>query len=110
MAPKPKRPAWKNLILKDGTKVKIDAEDYENVTQHSWRAIRSTDGGKISVVTSIRTEKGPRTMTLGQFSIEAREREDGVPKTLARGARLSKAEPSSLYDARAPTDAAEASE
>ena len=61
------RKPWKYLTAKDGTKIKVDAEDYERLTRHSWRVIVTGKNQKQSVVTSLRLPKGVRTMSLGQF-------------------------------------------
>jgi AP2-like factor, euAP2 lineage len=58
---------WKYLATKNGEKVKIDAEDFERVSERSWRVIYTGKAQKPSVVTSIRTGTQVRTMTLGQF-------------------------------------------
>lgn len=58
---------WKFLQTKTGEKVKVDAEDYETLIKKSWRVIYTGKTQKPSVITSIRTGKAVRTMTLGQF-------------------------------------------
>ena len=57
---------WCYLTVHPKTKVKIDREDKERVEQHSWRVTRGKTGRK-RVVTSIRTPKGVRSVTLGKF-------------------------------------------
>ncbi|RME18491.1 MAG: hypothetical protein D6797_00300 [Bdellovibrio sp.] len=59
--------SWKYLITREGVKVKVDAEDYEKIKKHSWRVKNLGKPQKQSVITSLRTPKGVRTMTLGQF-------------------------------------------
>jgi AP2 domain len=49
-----------------GKKVKIDREDRERVEAKSWRITEGTTG-RPRVVTSIRTEAGVRSVTLGKF-------------------------------------------
>ncbi|MCJ8276656.1 MAG: hypothetical protein HRT44_13995 [Bdellovibrionales bacterium] len=61
---------WKYLETKTGEKVKIDAEDYQDVSSRSWRVIYTTKTNKPSVVTSIRTGAKVRTMTLGQYLLK----------------------------------------
>ena len=61
---------WKWLTTKTGEKVKVDAEDYADVDARSWRVIYTGKAQKPSVVTSIRTGKHVRTMTLGQFLLK----------------------------------------
>lgn len=55
------------LTLIDGiTKVKVDEEDLARLNAHNWRITRGTTGRR-RVVTSMRTEKGSRNVTLGKF-------------------------------------------
>lgn len=61
---------WKTITLTNGEKAKIDAEDYERVSQHKWRVIQKTPSSKKTVVTSIRTEKGVRQLSLGRFLMD----------------------------------------
>ncbi len=58
---------WKYLAAKTGEKVKVDAEDFEELMQRSWRVIYTGKAKKPSVVTSIRSGDKVRTMTLGQY-------------------------------------------
>lgn len=53
-------------ILISGKKVKIDREDKEKIEAKSWRITEGTTG-RPRVVTSIRTEDGVRSVTLGKF-------------------------------------------
>lgn len=46
--------------------VKIDREDLARVEEHSWRVTEGTTGRK-RVLTSVRTAKGARNVTLGKF-------------------------------------------
>lgn len=57
---------WVYLKVHPNMKVKIDREDLKRVEQHSWRVTYGTTGRK-RVVTSIRTPKGVRSLTLGKF-------------------------------------------
>lgn len=57
---------WCYLELSKDVRVKIDREDLERVNTHSWRVTKGTTG-RIRVVTSIRTPKGVRQLTLGKF-------------------------------------------
>lgn len=65
--------AWKYLLTKTGEKVKVDAEDYDEVTKRSWRVIYTGKTRKPSVVTSIRKGESVRTMTLGQFLMKPKK-------------------------------------
>lgn len=58
---------WKYLETKTGEKVKVDSEDWGEITKKSWRVIYTGKTRKPSVVTSIRSGESVRTMTLGQF-------------------------------------------
>ena len=64
---------WKKLKTKTGELVKVDAEDYEELMERSWRVIYTGKTRKPSVVTSIRTGESVRTMTLGQFLMKPRK-------------------------------------
>ncbi len=59
--------AWKTIPVNRGKdEAKIDAEDFERVSAHTWRTITSSSGRRI-VVTTISTPKGYRQLTLGAF-------------------------------------------
>lgn len=59
--------AWKYIPVNQGKfKAKISSEDFESVSQHSWRTI-TTGSGRMKVVTTISTPKGSRQVTLGAF-------------------------------------------
>ncbi len=64
---------WKYLNTKSGEKVKVDAEDFEDIDAKSWRVIYTGKANKPSVVTSIRKGDKVRTMTLGQFIMKPRK-------------------------------------
>ncbi|MEK7357716.1 MAG: hypothetical protein AAB250_14790, partial [Bdellovibrionota bacterium] len=57
---------WTTITLSGGEKCKIDREDLERVSQHSWRVTKGTTG-RSRVVTSIREKSGVKTVTLGKF-------------------------------------------
>ncbi|MGE0528074.1 MAG: AP2 domain-containing protein [Bdellovibrionales bacterium] len=57
---------WCYLPVHPNLRVKIDREDLERVSQHSWRVTRGTTG-RLRVVTSIRGPNGVRSVTLGKF-------------------------------------------
>jgi hypothetical protein len=48
-------------------RIKIDSEDLERVSERTWRVRRRDDTDKLSIITSVRTEKGVRNVSLGQF-------------------------------------------
>lgn len=64
---------WKYLGTKSGEKVKVDAEDHEELSAKSWRVIYTGKAKKPSVVTSIRTGDSVRTMTLGQYLMKPKK-------------------------------------
>lgn len=69
MAQKPTEKPWCFISVhsdQPDLKVKIDQEDLKRVSQHSWRITKGTTG-RMRVVTSVRTEKGVRHLTLGKF-------------------------------------------
>lgn len=51
-------------------KVKIDAEDLSRVSDVTWRVRVRKDTNKLAVITAVRTPKGPRNVTLGQFLMD----------------------------------------
>lgn len=48
-------------------KVKIDTADLERVSQRTWRIRQRDDVDKLSIITSVRTPKGTRNISLGKF-------------------------------------------
>ena len=58
--------AWCYVPVHPDLKVKIDKEDLERVSEHSWRVTKSSSG-RLRVVTSIRGPEGSRHVTLGKF-------------------------------------------
>lgn len=60
---------WCYISVHPDMKVKIDREDYKRVNEYSWRVTKGTTG-RMRVVTSIRTPKGVRTLTLGKFLMD----------------------------------------
>lgn len=57
---------WCYIAVNPNSKVKIDREDLERVSQHSWRVTKGTTG-RARVVTSIRQAGKVRSVTLGAF-------------------------------------------
>ena len=76
---------WKYFETKTGEKVKVDAEDYDLITEKSWRVIYTGQTKKPSVVTSIRTGDSVRTMTLGQYLMKPRKGKMVYPRRWQRG-------------------------
>jgi len=48
-------------------RIKIDSEDFERVSQHTWRIRTRHDSQKLAIVTTVRTAKGVRMLSLGRF-------------------------------------------
>lgn len=67
------------LVLKDGTRVKVDQEDLPRLEEHRWRLTKATTGRR-RVVTSVRTEKGSRSITLGKFLMNPPEGKQVYPR------------------------------
>ena len=62
--------SWKYIPVNQGrAKAKVSSEDFESVSQHSWRTI-TTGSGRMKVVTTISTPKGSRQITLGAFIMQ----------------------------------------
>lgn len=80
-----KSKAWKYLQTKTGEKVKVDAEDFEELSQRSWRVIYTGKAKKPSVVTSIRTGESVRTMTLGQYLMKPKKGKLVYPRRWQQG-------------------------
>jgi hypothetical protein len=57
--------SWVTISV-SGKNVKIDRSDLAKVSRHSWRVTKGTTGRE-RVVTSVRTDAGSRTITLGAF-------------------------------------------
>jgi hypothetical protein len=75
---------WCYIKVSPGMKAKIDQEDLGRVSQHSWRAVRSTTG-RYKVITSLRTPKGVRSMTLGRFLITPPKGKQIYPRRFQEG-------------------------
>lgn len=61
-----KEKTWCYIKVNPDKKAKIDIEDLERASAHTWRIIVK-DSGREKVVTSIKTDKGSRQVSLGQF-------------------------------------------
>jgi AP2-like factor, euAP2 lineage len=77
--------AWKLLTTKTGEKVKVDAEDYEELMTRSWRVIYRGKEKKPLVVTSIRTGDSSRTMSLGQYLMKPKKGKMAYPRRWQAG-------------------------
>jgi hypothetical protein len=74
---------WTTVSV-SGKKVKIDREDVERVTERAWRVTKGTTGRE-RVVTSIRTDEGVRTITLGAFLMKPRKGKQVYPRRFNEG-------------------------
>lgn len=58
--------SWRTFLIGDH-KIKIDSEDFERVSQYTWRIRQRDDTKKLSILTSLRTSEGTRNLSLGKF-------------------------------------------
>lgn len=76
---------WKWIPINKGKEqAKIDAEDFDLVSQHSWRTVTAKSGRR-TVVTTISTPKGPRMLTLGAFLMKPRKGHLVYPRRFQNG-------------------------
>ncbi len=75
---------WTYLKVKPDLKVKVDKEDLERVSQHSWRVTKGTTGRR-RVVTSIRTGEKVKTVTLGAFLMKPPKGKQVYPRRFNEG-------------------------
>jgi hypothetical protein len=54
------------IVVHPGYRVRVDMEDLEKIASRKWRVTKGP-GGKLRVVTSMRTLKGVRSISLGRF-------------------------------------------
>ncbi|MEZ0393216.1 MAG: AP2 domain-containing protein [Pseudobdellovibrionaceae bacterium] len=77
--------SWKTIPVNKGKdQAKIDAEDFDEVSKHSWRTVTSKSGRK-TVVTTMSTAKGPRMLTLGAFLMKPQKGEMVYPRRFQNG-------------------------
>lgn len=67
------------ITVHPGVKVKVDREDLPQLEQHSWRVTKGTSG-RTRVVTSIRTPKGVRSLTMGAFLMKPSKGKQVYPR------------------------------
>lgn len=77
--------SWKYLQAKTGEKIKVDAEDYDDLASRSWRVVYRGKEKKPLVVTSIRTGDSSRTMSLGQYLMKPRKGKMAYPRRWQNG-------------------------
>ncbi len=57
---------WRQITI-GKHKVKIDDEDFDRVSKYTWRIRTRKDNDKLAIMTSVRTPKGVRNISLGKF-------------------------------------------
>lgn len=77
--------AWKILVANTGERIKVDAEDYSDLTEKSWRVIYRGKEKKPLVVTSIRIGDSTRTMSLGQYLMKPKKGKMAYPRRWQEG-------------------------
>lgn len=77
--------SWKILVANTGEKIKVDSEDFEDLSQKSWRVIYRGKEKKPLVVTSIRTGASTRTMSLGQYLMKPKKGKMAYPRRWQEG-------------------------
>ncbi|MBC7743148.1 MAG: hypothetical protein H7061_13190 [Bdellovibrionaceae bacterium] len=75
---------WCTITVSSGHKVKIDREDLDCVNEHSWR-VTTGSTGRLRVVTSIRSPKGSRSVTLGRFLMQPPKSKQVYPRRFNDG-------------------------
>lgn len=67
-----------------GESVKVDSEDLPRIQERNWRITKGTTG-RPRVVTSMKTEKGYRNVTLGAFLMEPPKGKQVYPRRFNEG-------------------------
>lgn len=75
--------AWCEIIISK-RKVKIDREDRERIEAKKWRVTVGANG-RLRVVTSVRTEAGVRSITLGKFLMKPGKGKQVYPRRFNEG-------------------------
>lgn len=75
---------WRYISVHPNMKVKVDLEDLARVQKHKWRVTRGTTG-RMRVVTSVRTPKGTRQITLGKFLMNPPKGKQVYPRRFNEG-------------------------
>ncbi len=70
---------WRYIIARPDKKVKIDEEDFERVSNHSWRVTLTTTGRE-RVVTAYRENGKVKTITLGRFLMNPKKGQQVYPR------------------------------
>ena len=75
---------WCSYEIGKGVKVKIDKEDLDRVSARKWRVTKAATG-RLRIVTSVQTAKGPRSVTLGNFLMNPPEGKMVYPRRFNDG-------------------------
>lgn len=75
---------WCYINVSPDLKAKIDKEDLDRVLEHKWRVTYGTSG-RMRVVTTIRTPKGSRHLTLGRFLMNPPNNRQVYPRRFNEG-------------------------
>lgn len=75
---------WCTITVSPGLKVKIDKEDLLRLSQHTWRAIKSSSG-RYKVITSLRVGKVVRSTTMGRFLMAPPKGKQVYPRRFLEG-------------------------
>jgi AP2-like factor (euAP2 lineage) len=76
---------WKYLPVNKGKdKAKVDSEDFEMLSELSWRTVTSSSGRRV-VVTSVKTPKGVRMVTLGAYLMKPPKGKQVYPRRFQNG-------------------------
>lgn len=75
--------SWCQIIISKH-KVKIDKEDEARILEKKWR-VTEGENGRLRVVTSIRTEDGVRSVTLGKFLMKPSKSKQVYPRRFNEG-------------------------
>ena len=75
---------WCYIDVNPDQKAKIDREDLERASEHTWRITKGTTG-RSRVVTSMRTPAGVRNVTLGKFLMKPAKGKQVYPRRFNEG-------------------------
>lgn len=75
---------WVYISVAPKFKVKVDKEDLERINKHKWRVTYGTTG-RMRVVTTVRTPKGSRHLTLGRFLMAPTKSKQVYPRRFNEG-------------------------
>lgn len=76
--------SWCYISVHPKLKAKIDRDDLNRVSEHKWRVTQGTTG-RLRVVTSERSKKGVRNITLGRFLMKPPKGKQVYPRRFNEG-------------------------